>query len=182
MTVASSRSCRAKRVASTSASSCQSGFTLIELMVAIAVLAIVLAAAIPSFSDITLRSKLRTYAADLVASAQLARSEAINRNGQVRMCVSSNGTSCGSGSWEQGWIVLHGSTVIHRQQAIAASYRIISSEAAIVFQSSGVGATLVTLDVCRATPTVGAQGRRITVSATGRTSVSQIAVTSCSST
>lgn len=159
----------------------QVGFTLVELMVAIAVLAIVLATAIPSFSDITLRSKLRTYAADLVASARLARSEAINRNGQVSMCVSSNGTSCGMGGWGQGWIVLHGTTVIHRQQAIAGDYRIISTEAVIVFQPSGVGATLATVDVCRATPTVGAQGRRVTVSATGRTSVAEIAVTSCSS-
>lgn len=159
----------------------QLGFTLIELIVTVAVLAIVLATAIPSFSDITLRSKLRTYAADLVASAHLARSEAINRNDQVRMCVSSNGTSCGTGGWGQGWIVLHGSTVIQRQQAIAGDYRITSTEAVIVFQPSGVGATVASLDICRATPTVGAQGRRVTVSATGRTSVAEITVTSCSS-
>lgn len=155
------------------------GFTLIELMVTIAVLAIALSVAIPSFSEMTLRSKLRTYSSSLISSALLARSEAINRNGQVRMCVSSDGASCGTGSWGKGWIVVHGDTVIGRQEAIAEGYRISSTEAEIIFQPSGVGATEASLIVCSATPTVGAQGRRVTVSLTGRTSVAQIPVTSC---
>src|SRR3990167_5069797 len=83
------------------------GFTLIELMITLAVFAALLAVMVPSYSDMTLGSKLRSQANDLVAGAVLARSEAIKRNAAVRMCVSADGASCIAGGWEQGWVVFH---------------------------------------------------------------------------
>jgi type IV fimbrial biogenesis protein FimT len=157
------------------------GFTLIELMVTLAVLFILLGIGVPSFQEISLSTKLRSYANDLAVGAQLARSEAIKRNAVVRMCVSTNGTSCASGSvsWEQGWIVLQGSTVIHSQAAAGSGYKILSSVIQIDFQPSGVGAGQATLKVCRATPSVGTQDRQVTISATGRTSVTRGATGTC---
>jgi type IV fimbrial biogenesis protein FimT len=68
----------------------------------------------------------------LVASAHLARSEAIKRNADVTLCVSnSDGTDCGSGGWEQGWIVLAADgTVIQHQQALPAGLQVIHKEGA----------------------------------------------------
>jgi len=168
-----------------------SGFTLVELMVAIVVVAILLGIAIPSFTEMTLSSRLRSYANDLVASANLARAEAIKRNAVVALCVSTDGTSCAVGSWEQGWLVFHdadksgaldaGETVIQRQQAAASGYLISSSDAVSVinFQPSGVGSTQTTLTVCRQTPSEGSQERVVTISATGRTSVAKTTNASC---
>lgn len=157
------------------------GFTLVELMVTIAVMAILLGIAIPSFTEMTLSSKLRSYANDLVASANLARGEAIKRNAVVTLCVSTNGTSCAaSGGWEQGWIVLSGTTVIQRQQAAASGFKISSAAINIGFQPAGVGTTQATLVVCRATPSVGSQERVVSISATGRTSVAKTTNASCS--
>lgn len=153
----------------------QQGFTLIELMITITVLGILLAVALPSFTEALLGGKLGSYANSFVASAYLARGEAIKRNAVVQLCASSNGTSC-TGSWEQGWIVLAGgSTVIHSQQALSPGLRMTESGglASISFQPTGVGVTPATLTVCKATPSAGGQERVIAISATGRASVTK---------
>lgn len=160
----------------------QQGFTLVELMVTIAVMAILLMIAVPSFNDATLGSKLGSYANNLVAGAHLARSEAIKRNRAVTLCVSSNGTDCATGGWEQGWIVLTADdTVVQRQQALPAGLKVNRAGGAdsLVFQPSGVGATAATFTVCRATPTVGAQERVVEISATGRPGVKKTTAGTC---
>jgi len=158
----------------------QQGFTLIELMITITVLGILLAVAVPSFTDAVLGSKLRSYANNFLASVYLARGEAIKRNSVVNLCASSNGTSC-TGDWEQGWIVLTGTTVIQRQSALSSGMKMTESGgvSSINFQPTGVGVTPATLTVCRATPSVGGQERVISISATGRASVAKTTTGSC---
>ena len=158
------------------------GFNLIELMVTIAIMAITLSIAIPSMSNLVLTSKLSGYANHLVASAYLARSEAIKRNLIVTLCTSTNGTSCaGSGGWEQGWIILTGTEIVRYQQATATGIKITESNgiSSLTFQATGVGSTQATLTVCRNTPTVGDQERVVTISATGRPSVAKTTTGIC---
>lgn len=156
------------------------GFTLIELMVTIAVMAILLAIAVPSFTDAVLGSKLSSYANNFVASAHLARSEAIKRNTAVTLCASADGASCATaGGWQQGWIVLSGTTVIQRQQALPAGLSFTGGAHSIIYQSSGINAISTTLTLCRATPSVGSQQREISISATGHPSVTKTTSTSC---
>lgn len=81
------------------------GFTLIEVMVVIALIAIMLTMAVPSFTTMVMNNRLSTQANSLVIAVNLARSEAIKRNRNVVLCRSANGTSCAAGGWEQGWII-----------------------------------------------------------------------------
>jgi type IV fimbrial biogenesis protein FimT len=140
------------------------GFTLIELVVTVLILAILVTVGVPSFSDATLGSRLGSYANELVTSAYLARSEAMKRNRPVTLCTSTDGTSCAvSGGWEQGWIVLETSTstVIQHQQARAPGYKVTAKDASnaaiysVAFQPTGFGATQATFTVCRYLPQAG---------------------------
>jgi type IV fimbrial biogenesis protein FimT len=168
----------------------QHGFTLVELMIALAVFAALLMIVLPSYSDMTLGSKLRSQANDLVAGAVLARSEAIKRNAIVRMCVSADGASCIAGGWDQGWVVFHdadddgtldaGETVLLQHQAAPSGFKITGTVASVRFQGTGVGATQATLTACRATPSVGGQERVVTISLTGRASVERTNTATCS--
>lgn len=159
----------------------QHGFTLIELMVVIAVLAIIVGLGVPAFDSITLSSKLRSYSNSLIASAQLARSEAMKRNAVVGMCSSADGTSCASGGWQQGWIVYidADNTVLFQQGAVSSGYRITGSVDDIDFLPSGVGGVQSTLTVCRAAPSSGSQERVVAISATGRANVLRTEAGTC---
>lgn len=158
------------------------GFTLIELMVTIAVMGLLMMVAIPSFNEATISSKLGANANNLVASATLARSEAIKRNAVITLCMSSTGTACATtGDWSQGWIVLMGTTVLEYQLANSSNLKISESSgaASLTFQPIGVGATQSRFTVCKASPSAGSQERIVTVSATGYASVKKQSLGVC---
>lgn len=75
-----------------------SGFTLVELMITLAIAGILVAVGIPSFNSAISDSRLTSYANELVAALNLARSEAIKRGQQV--VVRKTGAE-----WENGWQV-----------------------------------------------------------------------------
>jgi len=84
----------------------QTGFTLTELMITLAVAAILLSQAVPSFLTMLQDNRIVTQANDFVTSLNVARSEAVKRGDRVTICKSANNTSCaGGGDWQQGWII-----------------------------------------------------------------------------
>lgn len=80
------------------------GFTLIELMITLAVMAIVLSIAVPSFQTLIINNKSQTMGDEFAQALNFARSEAVKNKKRVSICASSNGTSC-TGSWSEGFIV-----------------------------------------------------------------------------
>jgi type IV fimbrial biogenesis protein FimT len=82
------------------------GFTLLELLMAIAVAAIIMALAMPSFRYVTNSNRIAGEINGLLGDLQFARAEAIKEGRTVTACVSQDGASCsGATSWENGWIV-----------------------------------------------------------------------------
>ncbi len=82
-----------------------SGFTITELMLTIAVTAVILTVGVPSFQGLMERNQLTSNINQIVSSLAFARSEAIKRNLPVALCASSNGENCSGGGFETGWIV-----------------------------------------------------------------------------
>lgn len=68
----------------------QQGFTLIELMVTVAVLGIVVGLAVPGFQSAVNGNRLAGASNELIATMQVARMEAIRRNRRVAVCTSAN--------------------------------------------------------------------------------------------
>ncbi|MGH8147086.1 MAG: GspH/FimT family pseudopilin [Rhodanobacteraceae bacterium] len=100
------------------------GFTLVELMVTLAVAAILLMIAVPSFQHIIASTNLAGVNNDLTGDLQYARTEAVSR--QVNVAVAAS-----AGSWQNGWIVGVSSTagapvspVLRRHSPVSPQYKI----------------------------------------------------------
>ncbi len=83
-----------------------SGFTMLELMIALSIGAILATIAVPSYQSMMVQSRLATQSNEFLTALHFSRSEAVKRGMRVTMCKSSSGTTCTTGSgWQNGWIV-----------------------------------------------------------------------------
>lgn len=165
-----------------------SGFTLVELMVTVAVLAILLAIATPSFTSIINGNRLASGANEIVGSLQLARSEAVKRNRSVALCRSTDGATCvgaAGGAWE-GWITVVDATdeVIRTNAAkpplqVSASSAIADTADRIVFRPDGMARTSAGLlldaqiAVCMPTTLPAENQRLVSIAAGSRVAVAR---------
>lgn len=85
----------------------QSGFTIIELMITLMLVAVLLTLGVPSFSNTIEQNKLSTKINDLISTLQYARSESVKTGKRITVCKSNTGTSCvaAAAGYESGWIV-----------------------------------------------------------------------------
>lgn len=148
------------------------GFTLIELIVVVTISAILVAAAIPSFVWLNARTRAANASNSLLASFELARSEAIRRNMNVSVCRAEDPTIdppvCSSAAvgaiagedWGTGWVVFAktsggvafgtfegGDAVIKAEQIIGAANPrvvVVSSGAPQFYSFRGDGMSLGT--------------------------------------
>ncbi len=83
----------------------QSGFTLAELLIGIAIATLLFGVAVPSFTTIVRNSNQVASANEMLATMHYARDLAITRNVRVTICPSDDGATCGAVPWQEGWLV-----------------------------------------------------------------------------
>jgi type IV fimbrial biogenesis protein FimT len=151
----------------------ENGFTLIELMITLAVLAITLTIAVPGFRDFIMRNQMATNANEFVASIHLARSAAIKqqRNGYI--------TSNAGTNWTNGWTVWvdndgdnaqDANEVIRVTQALEGDTTLSSNgKTQFQYRPTGLVDGADTLTICDTR--TGEQGRQIDISPAGRVNI-----------
>ncbi|MCT8090780.1 GspH/FimT family pseudopilin [Acinetobacter kookii] len=119
----------------------QSAFTLIELMVTIAILAIIATLAAPNLSQMLHNTKVNTSSGDILSFLQQSRTEAIRLGKTVIVCGSSDGSSCLSANktnWSTGLIATHsGSTTPIQKLTFDSSQLSITGPETITFNTFG---------------------------------------------
>ncbi|MEP5766306.1 MAG: GspH/FimT family pseudopilin [Halieaceae bacterium] len=81
------------------------GYTLLELLVTMAIIAIIASLSGPSFMDMISRNRQSSALGSMFTMLSTARSEAVNLQTTVSACSSSDQTTCNTDNWESGWLV-----------------------------------------------------------------------------
>ena len=154
------------------------GYSLLELLLTIAVAATILTLGLPSFSALMARNAQRVEINALFHAVHLARKASIMRKQVVALCPTVDGASCRPGrDWSGGFLVFEnadrdeppelddGETVLHRHLA-RDSVRIAANRRGFTLRATFLRATNGTLVVCDRAGRV--EPRALVISYTGR--------------
>lgn len=161
------------------------GFTLVELLVVLAVGVILLAIAFPGYAFLVNTTRLAAVTNDLVSAIQLARSEAVKRGTRVTVCKTDDAMAampvCNTAaSWQQGWLVFvdggvrgvvdAGDIVLRQQDRASGAVSITARNFGmyISYKPSGVSQGLNNLANGKLFVCVAGDQRDIVVGPTGR--------------
>lgn len=166
------------------------GFTLIELITVLSVLAITITLAVPSFKSFMQNNQASSEAHKLLSSIFLARSEAVKRGVRITMCPrvyprTDPETCTGSTEWSKGWLLYideagvigdfdSTDVLIKAWGSVSGNPTLVATAANLQFQTSGD--VLVSVDFTMTMPNcAGEQVRKIDVSVTGRALITKSA-------
>jgi len=162
------------------------GFTLVEMMVVIAILAVLVAIGVPNVREYILDARVSTQGTELVSDLAFARSEAVSRGRSVVVCASTNGSTCsGSGNdWVLGRIIFvdtSGDRARQNDELLIRAGASVNQDSTIVstfttnsrvgFMPYGAALERGTFKICTANFT---RGRLVTLELTGRATVTRV--------
>lgn len=134
------------------------GFTLMELMTALAVVGILVAITVPAFRGFAANSRNAAATNSLVTALNLARSEALRRSAVVRVCASADQATCSGAAngWTAGWLVyvdnnLNGAVdadeLIQVWPALEGNLTAVGTASEVAYNALGMGLSALSVDV-----------------------------------
>ncbi|MBY0544756.1 MAG: GspH/FimT family pseudopilin [Gammaproteobacteria bacterium] len=168
----------------------KAGFTFVEMLMTLALVAILIGIALPSYRSIMQNIRVSGITNDFVSTLSYARGEALKRDTPVAICAASNNTfsTCGSNAnWANGWIVFvdansdgviaSSTDILKTHDALVTGSLITTSLPYIIYNRSGflgsnTGSLTITAGGCS-----GMSANLITLTITGRASVTSTACT-----
>ena len=154
------------------------GFTLIELMVTITLVAIVMGIGVPSYQELVVKNRIQTQASEIRSSLAMARVEAIRRGLRVRVCPGQNG--CVGANWHDGWNSFvdrnSDNTIDPNETQLEVHIRLdggstLTGANHVIFKSDGTASDARELNLCTADGDASPHRRGIHVSNVGRVRV-----------
>lgn len=157
------------------------GFTLIEILMVVAVLGVLIAAGMPGFNAWIVKARISGAANELLGDLSYARSESATRQVEVAMCVSTDSATCATGqTWDQGRIIFvdtnadgavsTGETILRVSQPMSGTSVTTTgfgSSSIVRFRPFG-GLRPPTAGTFKLCPSSGTEGRLLSVATTGR--------------
>lgn len=119
------------RIAHLHGHACANGFTLVELVVTLSVLAVILTIAVPSFRELIARQRVQAGATDIYVGLVRARSEALKQNVNATLSSASGGTN-----WAGGWKVATDTADLDKRGA-STNLTMTGSAASVIYRPSG---------------------------------------------
>jgi type IV fimbrial biogenesis protein FimT len=165
----------------------QRGFTIIELMITIMVLALLLGLAVPSFLETIRNNRLIAQNNEFIGALNMARSEALKRGGSVSMCASADQATCsGVLDWATGYIVFadanangtaDGTDIVLQARAAAPPEFTLEADNRSFVRFGATGTSASGAETFNLVPSgcVGLKARRIEINAVGRVSTTKVA-------
>lgn len=157
------------------------GFTMIEVMIVMAIMAILFGIALPEFENFFNNTRRSSAITLLMADLNQARAEAIKRNRRALVCVKdAAGTACGTGTnWQDGWLVCadedsdndcDAADIINQRPALDRKLTLVGTAAVMRFNPNGNNGSGAASTLTVNGTWTGAVARVITIAPSGRVS------------